>query len=566
MSTSSSARRFAVVVVPGGYSVRLSSDGTEVLHAVHDPLAAVVRAAEQAGLPDMRVLFNREDDPPAVGPIIEMEASEGGDGARGANPVEQRRMARERKAARGSRGMAPGADARPGPGEFPDRVRTVVPHRPTKFTAEQEAMYSKVYGAYWRSPQMAADCQRLYGGRDNGWWGRRLDDRIAQAWADVAAAASSGASRHQRKLKTSTSGASRDLQHRHGQDDFSASELFRECIRLAPHSRRLRALGRVWEREGFSSVPIDQLGAVNRLLADIRIRIGEPVTPAVYWDPGRIPLNLPDALMFLQRPEVFDSEHYAGMLMHAVWPPLGVGHPRLRRFAERLVTLAQDRLVPAFVELAWVPHDVQAAGFVRGRTPITPGLSNHVAGRAVHIGHAAEDHWPGLTATWLNVLAQLAAADVGVYVGFGSAVPGQFILTDADGVPSDGFVREPLLSEVGSRRFGDEIPGEGYAQRSSRLAAEARRMSGRSHGGEKVSLLRWYSGEAREAPWNTATTVQSMVGMSGRPLPDSSGEAVVYDCRRNPATGKWQVCEIGADGIPRWPGADGGFVREDLPP
>lgn len=528
-----SSRRLGVYIVSGGYSVRDLADGAEVWTATSDPLAAVVDAAEALGLPWVKTHFNREDDPPKSGPIIRVEAATGHGRPPVLNPVEQRRKAQERKAKREKRGGAFVAEL--GPRAFGERVQPDTPSRFPDVTRwrgspEREALCRQVYGsAYWRSPQMAADCHRLYGGKDTGYWGRKLDERIAQAWLD--ADIPRRAARDFQRARVSM---------RNPLDRRSAAELFMECVRLAPYSRRLRALGKMWERRGIAEVPADSFYIVTRLLKDIRIKIGEPVNPDVYFPPEATPRTSSDSLRFLQHPELFDTESYAGMSHAALWPPEGLGHPELRPFAERLVKLAKERGVPLFVELAYVSAEKQTQAYVEGRTPVPPGESPHAAGRAVRIGHAVGHDWPGQTLDWLHQLADLAAAHCGVRIGYSAADPGQFILADDDG------------ALMGSMSIAPRPPADDEWQDGDEAVIDiAKRLSQRAKPGEADAMLAFYGGKADGVPWPTFGEVRPMVGKSGRFLPGSDGP-VSYDCRVNPETGRHQVVELFPDGNQRF--------------
>lgn len=177
----SGLKTFEVFAVAGGFSVVDRSSGEVLRTALDDPLAAVVTTALALGLPWMRMLFNREGDPvQRGGPVIRMEASDGSGLPVRMNPLEVRAEVAKRRARRPQGGLR-------GPRDFGPRSEGVA-WVPRPFTAEQEDLYREVYGSYWRSPEMAADCARLYGDKPPGYWGAKLDERIAAAWADVRAA------------------------------------------------------------------------------------------------------------------------------------------------------------------------------------------------------------------------------------------------------------------------------------------------------------------------------------------------------------------------------------------
>lgn len=399
-----------------------------------------------------------------------------------------------------------------------------------RFTPQQEAMYRQVHGPYWRSPQMQADEDRLYNNKPPGYWGRLLDERIKQAWRDAGLGQRGGA-----RVPRSAGGT--PLPRLSGSE--SAAELFLECARLAKYSARLRAMGRLWERKGITHVPWEAVEVVQRLIKDVKIRIGEPIEPDIYFPPDVVPETTADCLRFLQHPELFDTEVYRAMTHTAAWPPEGLGHPDLRAFGDKLVQLGRDRLVPLFVELAWVPRRAQIEAFVKGRTPVRPADSPHVAGRAVLIGHAVTHDWPGNTLDWLHQLAELAAAEVGVRVGYGPGKPGRFVLADDDGA-LDG----PMTLEAAPL-------GELAAEVVENLERHARQLSQRSKPGEGDALLAFWSGRTDAVPWETFVNVQPMGGRSGAELPGSDGP-VAYDCRRNPETGRWQTVELRPDGSQRF--------------
>jgi hypothetical protein len=182
-----SVKTFEVFAVADGFSVVDRSTGQVLRQAKDDPLAAVVDAALALGLPAMRVLFNRHGDPvQPVGAVIRMEASDGGGQPARMNPVQLRDAVAKRQARRPKGGVR-------GPREFGPRPEGVA-QLPQRYTPEKEELLRQVYGAYWRSPEMEADCARIYGSKPPGYWGAKLDERIAACWADVrAAGGSSGA-------------------------------------------------------------------------------------------------------------------------------------------------------------------------------------------------------------------------------------------------------------------------------------------------------------------------------------------------------------------------------------
>lgn len=172
--------RLVLGAYPDGDRFHVSdvATGEVFASAAGDPLVAVVQVAEALGLPWMRLEFNRYGEEVEPGcPVVEVEAEPGGGRRLRNNPLEVR--AEREKQRRKRRGL--------GPREFPPRGREWVHPPPKPYTAAQEARFREVYGAYWRSPEFYADCARLYDSQPPGYWGRRLDERIAACWAEVLA-------------------------------------------------------------------------------------------------------------------------------------------------------------------------------------------------------------------------------------------------------------------------------------------------------------------------------------------------------------------------------------------
>lgn len=181
---------------------------------------------------------------------------------------------------------------------------------------------------------------------------------------------------------------------------------------------------------------------LRRLVRDVQLKLGEPVTPDVPWYSGREPKTYAEAQTFLQRPELFDTENYQAMLWHADQGRPGTKSRAasnyvdagLVAFTARLIGLAKDRGVPLFAERMYTAPEDQARAYVQGLTDVPPVLFPYCYGRAVLIGHAAEREWRGVCLDWLNTLAELAAAELAVVIGYGPERPGEFLIADDDGV------------------------------------------------------------------------------------------------------------------------------------
>lgn len=228
-----------------------------------------------------------------------------------------------------------------------------------------------------------------------------------------------------------------------------------ELVRLSHHSMRLRAALTVLRRHPGRFITDELARTIARLVKDVQLRLGEPVQPLVRWPDGLQPRNFDEAQRYLQRPELFDTENYWAMLHHADWGKPRTTHisAELKAFAERLVKLGAERRVPLFVERMWVSPADQASAYVRGVSADPPERCPYCYGKAVLIGHAAETEWPSACLAWLNVLADLASAEMACAVGYQPDRPAEFVIADADGVLPvfDGNFPDPMRGDEGDR-------------------------------------------------------------------------------------------------------------------
>lgn len=270
---------------------------------------------------------------------------------------------------------------------------------------------------------------------------------------------------------------------------YESGNLFEELTRLAETSHRARLYLSMILNSGERRPTAEMKDTLRRMVKDLRMERGEFVSPSIYWPHDRIPETITEAQVFLQRPEVLDTENYKKMLMHA-----DMGKPdrlpgvlrktyvseEIRIFTRQLIKLAQDRKVPLFVELCFVRREVQARAFSEGLTPIRPEQSPYCHGNAALIGHAAETRWHPACVRWLVALAELASLETGVAIGYDASRPAEFIAADANGVLLDESRPLPdphgdpevdeLAAEYGWRRPGP-LPDAGKAMSADDLAA-----------------------------------------------------------------------------------------------
>lgn len=270
---------------------------------------------------------------------------------------------------------------------------------------------------------------------------------------------------------------------------YESGNLFEELIRLSKDSLRAQVYLSVILKNQDRKPTEEMKHTLRRLVKDLKLERGEFVAPSVYWAHDRIPETIAEAQRFLQRPELLDTETYQRMLMHA-----DIGKPdrcpgvrrktyvceEIRIFADKLISLAQDRKVPLFVERGFVRRDIQAKAFADGLTPIRPEQSPYCHGRAILIGHAAETEWPKWCRLWLTSLAEVASLETGVRIAYSADRPGEFIVADADGVlwdessplpdPHSDPEVDDLAAEFGLYRTGP-LPEAGQALADEDLAA-----------------------------------------------------------------------------------------------
>lgn len=244
---------------------------------------------------------------------------------------------------------------------------------------------------------------------------------------------------------------------------MSSGGLVDEIRRLAPHSERLRRYLAMLRRHPTKPLYGDTGRVLRRLIKDIKLKIGEPIEPEIPWPKGKVPASFADAQIYLQRPELFETENFQAMLWSADQGRKATRgraattyiNADLKRFSDRLLMLAHDRGVPLFVLEMWLSPDEQRRRYVQGVSDLSPRDCPFCYGRAVRIGHAAEKTWLPACLLWLNTLAELAAAECGVKVGYGPSSPAEFIIADADGMllPLDGNFPNPRAADEAARLF-----------------------------------------------------------------------------------------------------------------
>lgn len=249
-------------------------------------------------------------------------------------------------------------------------------------------------------------------------------------------------------------------------DEYSA-----ELRRLAKHSLRLRAYLAVKPRYSQTWALAERAAVLRRLVRELKLQLGEPVIPDVPWHDSRglavEPVSFDDAQRYLQRPELFDTENYQAMLWHADVGKPGSTHVNadLKRFIKLVIRLARDRRVPLFAERVWTSPGDQGMAYATGLSSIPPREFPFCYGRTVLFGHAAEPDWRPACLAWLNTLADLAAAELAIGIGYGPETPGQFTVADAHGVlcEFDGEFPDPNSRDETARAFafysgGDWVP------------------------------------------------------------------------------------------------------------
>lgn len=244
---------------------------------------------------------------------------------------------------------------------------------------------------------------------------------------------------------------------------MTTDAVYTEIVRLSQHSLRLRAYLRVLRDNPQKYVPADAQMMLRRLIKDVKLKLGEPIAPVIDWPYAREPKTFSEAQTYLQRPELFGTENYQAMLWHAdLGRPAtkgraGTSHvdAGLVAFAKRLVGLATDRRVPLFVERGYTSPQDQNWAYVTGLSDIPAKDFPYCYGKAVLIGHAAEREFRGMCLVWLNTLADLAAAELNLQVGYGFERPGEFLIADADGVfcELDGNFPDPHARDEMARLF-----------------------------------------------------------------------------------------------------------------
>lgn len=270
---------------------------------------------------------------------------------------------------------------------------------------------------------------------------------------------------------------------------MSSGGLLDELRRLAPYSRRVRAALSVLLRYPTRPLQGDTGRTLRRLIKDIKLRLGEPIEPEITWPAGKVPASFADAQIYLQRPELFETDNFEAMLWHAdqgrkaTRGRAGTSYVNadLKRFSDRMVKLAHDRKVPLFVFEMWISPDEQRRRYVQGTSDRSPRECPHCYGRGVTFGHAAERTWSGWCLTWINTLGELAAKECGVSIGYGPSAPGEFIIADGNGElgPFDGLFPDPSAVDEAARLF------EFYSRGAivGRVEQTARRYTRPSHGG-----------------------------------------------------------------------------------
>lgn len=231
------------------------------------------------------------------------------------------------------------------------------------------------------------------------------------------------------------------------QRGISVSELLAQAYELAKHSLRVRLYlqGLARSPRGYTSA-IDQL-LLRRLLTDVKLRLAIPVEPWIAWPFEREPRNDDEAIRYLQRPELLDTENFQAMRAHARYEGCT---EELLSFVSRVLSRALDFSIPLFAERLWVSQEDWTRDYVTGIHSVPGSLSPYCHGRAVLFGHAGASWFPEACASWLRALARNVAAELRCSLGLG-AIAGEFVVADGDGVVCDPDCPLPFVSGVVER-------------------------------------------------------------------------------------------------------------------
>lgn len=272
---------------------------------------------------------------------------------------------------------------------------------------------------------------------------------------------------------------------------YFGERLWDDACELAKHSLRLRLYvdGMYKARDRFRpAIGPDGLKTtchyvgpgnrdlLRRLVTDTRLRLGLPVEPWVDWPFDRDPVNEDEAIRYLQRPELFDTENYEAMRAHAQRE--GCCDDVLQ-LTDRVISRAEQLHIPMFAEVLFRSRAEADRLFVTGQTEIRAVDDPFCRGRAIKFGHAAQTWLPPACAEWFRQLVRHCADELRVNVGFAECVFTVFV-ADVDGVICDP---------------ADPLPLSG----------------GQS---EADALLAFYSGASSSVPWDCAQTRAEQSGRS----------------------------------------------------
>lgn len=225
-----------------------------------------------------------------------------------------------------------------------------------------------------------------------------------------------------------------------------------EVLLLERRSIRLRAWLDVYRAKPGEFIRRDFFKAFRRLLDDVSIANGLWPSQMRPWLHDVGPKTIDEGRQYFVWPELFGTEwfksiggrtHYGGI---AGTKRLSVLDPRVLTFVELVLQRAAFEKVPLYVDRLLEAPDASVGAWVRGETAGTSVDSPYCYGRAVQFGHAGLVAWPFWSLEWLNALALGVAADLGLTIGYGPQVPGEFVFADDDGVfcPCDGNFLRPL--------------------------------------------------------------------------------------------------------------------------
>lgn len=272
--------------------------------------------------------------------------------------------------------------------------------------------------------------------------------------------------------------------------------LYEAARRLSGVSPRLRLFLAQHAKNGRASMSADRNEALSRLVADVKLQLGEPVPPRQYWDPRRLPNDSKSAHLYLSRAELMKTEMYQKALWSADWGgPRNIGvHPDTLAFAKRFVREAQKLSVPFFVETLLVRPGNWAPLYVSG-VACHPRDNPYCHGRGIFFAHLGAIWFPPACVEWIHALATAVANVLHVRFTWSASNPTEFFMVDEDGVicsSDDPLPPEP--SGVG------QVVGLGWSKRRS-----LHRIANTGSHDEREALFRYYSGETDDVPWECAS-------------------------------------------------------------